>query len=190
MRHVEFVQQAVCVGLTNLAHVVTSGDNTTVGIGSAPIKFKLLFEVVFIAVVHICKVAVCFLHTRCAVHHFVNGVHSAVGQVIGGCRMALPHVAVVQIGGVDTKLARFAYAIYVVECGVVRAVEIIKTLVYTRSRRFHIHYVLFFLSSSAYRTGRSFRLYSSISFILGESGGMVSYPPSSSDLGSTYSVFP
>ena len=52
----------------------------------------------------------------------------AVGQVIGGCRMALPHVAVVQIGGVDTKLARFAYAIYVVECGVVRAVEIIKRL--------------------------------------------------------------
>ncbi len=135
VRHVEFIEQAVCVGLTDLAHVVTSGDNTTVGICSAPIKFKLLFEVVFIAVVHICKVAVCFLHTRCAVHHFVNGVHSAVGQVIGGCRMALPRVAVVQIGGVDTKLARFAYAIYVVECGVVRAVEIIKTLVDTRSRR-------------------------------------------------------
>ena len=135
VRHVKFVEQAVSVGLTNLAYIVASGYNTAVGIDSTPVEFKLLFEIVFIAVVHICQVAVCFLHTCCTVHYFVNGVHSAVGQVIGGRRMALPRVADVQLGGVDTKLARFAYAIYVVECGVVRAVEIIKTLVDTRSRR-------------------------------------------------------
>ena len=43
VRHVEFIEQAVCVGSTDLAHVVASGYNPAVGICCAPIKFKLLF---------------------------------------------------------------------------------------------------------------------------------------------------
>ena len=50
VRHVKFVEQAVSVGLTNLAYIVVSGYNTAVGIDSTPIKFQLLFEIAFIAV--------------------------------------------------------------------------------------------------------------------------------------------
>lgn len=102
VRHVKFVEQAVSVGLTNLAYIVASGYNTAVGIDSTPVEFKLLFEIVFyrrysyMSGRRMLSAYVLYrslLHQRCSLRS---------RQVIGGCRMALPRVAVVQIGGVDT----------------------------------------------------------------------------------------
>ena len=68
---VEFIQEAVDSCFSRLIHFIAGCSDSASCVACAPVEFNLFLEIVRVAVVHVCQVAVGFLCTCYAFHRLI-----------------------------------------------------------------------------------------------------------------------
>ena len=116
-RQMKFIQQAVGFGRPGLMYVVTFGVYPARGLSFAPVEFDLVFEIILIAVVHVCHISVGFLTAARPVGQLPDGVLRPAGKEICRRGAAPAGVSVLETGGIDSELAGLSHSTDVVDCG-------------------------------------------------------------------------